>query len=62
MPKTTVPWSLSSLREKPIEIGARVASHGRYVTFEMAGVAVPRQMFADIPALIVRLRAPPLLA
>ena len=33
--------------------------HGRYVTFQMAEVAVPRQMFADILSLIARLRAPP---
>ena len=33
-------------------------SHGRYVTFQMAEVAVPRQMFAEILSLIARLRAP----
>ena len=47
-PKTAEPWSLTSLREKLIKIGAKVVSHGRYVTFQMAEVAVPRQMFADI--------------
>ena len=50
---------LTSLREKLIKIGAKVVSHGRYVTFQMAEVAVPRQMFADILSLIARLRAPP---
>ena len=59
MPKTAQPWSLTSLREKLIKIGAKVVSHGRYVTFQMAEVAVPRQMFADILSLIARLRAPP---
>jgi hypothetical protein len=59
MPKTAEPWSLTSLREKLIKIGAKVVSHGRYVTFQMAEVAVPRQMFADILGLIARLRAPP---
>jgi len=53
------PWSLTSLREKLIKIGAKVISHGRYVTFQTAEVAVPRQMFADILSLIARLRAPP---
>jgi hypothetical protein len=53
------PWSLTSLREKLIKIGAKVVSHGRYVTFQMAEVAVSRQMFADILSLIARLRAPP---
>ena len=59
MPKTAQSWSLTSLREKLIKIGAKVVSHGRYVTFQMAEVAVPRQMFADILSLIARLRAPP---
>ena len=36
MPKTAQPWSLTSLREKLIKIGAKVVSHGRYVTFQMA--------------------------
>jgi hypothetical protein len=39
--------------------GAKVVGHGRYVTFQMAEVAVSRQMFADILSLIARLRAPP---
>ena len=59
MPKTAEPWSLTSLREKLIKIGAKVVSHGRYVTFQMAEVAVPRQVFADILSLIAGLRAPP---
>jgi hypothetical protein len=59
MPKTADPWSLTSLREKLVKIGAKVVSHGRYVTFQMAEVAVPRQMLADILSLIARLRAPP---
>ena len=59
MPKTAQPWSLTSLREKLIKIGAKVVSHGRYVTFQMAEVAVPRQMFAEILSLIARLRARP---
>ena len=59
MPKTVERWSMTSLREKLIKIGAKVVSHGRYVTFQMAEVAVPRRMFADILSLITRLRAPP---
>lgn len=39
------PWSLTRLREKPIKIGAKVVSHGRHVTFQMAEVAGPRRMF-----------------
>ncbi len=59
MPRSAEPWSLTSLREKLIEIGAKVVSHGRYVTFQLAEVGVPRQMFADILSLIAWLRAPP---
>jgi len=59
MPKTVERWSLTSLREKLIKIGAKVVSHGRYVTFQLAEVAVPRRLFADILSLIARLRAPP---
>jgi hypothetical protein len=59
MPKAAEPWSLTSLREKLIKIGAKVVRHGRYVTFQMAEVAVSRLMFRDILMLIARLRAPP---
>jgi hypothetical protein len=59
LPKAVEPWSLTSLREKLIKIGAKVVSHGRYVTFQLAEVAVPRQMFKEILMLIARLRAPP---
>ena len=62
MPKTAEPWSLTSLREKLIKIGAKIVRHGCYVTFQLAEVAVPRQMFADILSLIARLRAPHTLA
>jgi Transposase DDE domain group 1 len=59
LPKTVETWSLTSLREKLVKIGAKVTSHGRYITFQLAEVAVSRKMFADILSLIARLRAPP---
>jgi Transposase DDE domain group 1 len=59
MPKAAELWSLTSLREKLIKIGAKVVSHGRHVTFQLAEVAVSPQMFADILSLIARLRALP---
>ena len=59
MPKTREPWSLTSLRVKLIYIDAKVISHGRYVTFQLAEVAVSRQMFEEILMLIARLRVPP---
>jgi hypothetical protein len=42
-----------------IKIGARVISHGRYFTFQIAEVAVSRKMFQEILMLIARLRVPP---
>jgi hypothetical protein len=59
MPKAAELWSLTSLREKLIKIGAKVVSHGRYVTFQMAEVGESGLMFRDILMLIARLRAPP---
>jgi hypothetical protein len=47
------------LREKLVKIGAKVVSHGRYVAFQLAEVAVSGQMFAEILSLIARLRASP---
>ena len=42
MAKAAKPSSLTSLCEKLIKVGAKVFSHGRYVTFQMAEVAVSR--------------------
>jgi hypothetical protein len=38
--------SLTALGEKLIKIGANVVQHGRYVTFQLAEVAVSRELFA----------------
>jgi hypothetical protein len=40
----------------------KVISHGRYVAFQMAEVAIPRKLLADILRLIAKLRPPPLLS
>jgi Transposase DDE domain group 1 len=37
-------WSLTSLKENLIKIGAKVVSHGRYVAFH----AILRNLFGDI--------------
>lgn len=34
-------WSLTTLREKLVKIRAKVVAHARYVTFQMAEVAIP---------------------
>ena len=41
-------WSLTTLREKLIKIGAKVVEHARYITFQMAEMAIPRDVFAVI--------------
>jgi hypothetical protein len=60
LPKEVEHWSLTSLREKLVKIGAKVVSHGRYVTFQMAEVAVPRELIGKILRRIAELRPPPL--
>jgi DDE family transposase len=55
--KTVEPWSVTSLPEKLIKIGAKVVRHGRYVTFRVAEIGVARQMFREILSLIARMRA-----
>ena len=52
-------WSLTNLKEKLIKIGAKVVRHGRYVAFQMAEVAITRNLFADILRFIAELRQPP---
>jgi hypothetical protein len=54
-PEPIKDWSLTSLKEKLIKIGAKVVSLGRYSTFPMTEVTAPRQMFREIPSLIIRL-------
>ena len=53
-------WSLTTLKEKLIKIGAKVLSHARYVAFQMAEVAISRGLFAEILRMITELRPPPL--
>ncbi len=52
-------WSLTSLREKLVKIGAKIVTHARYVTFQLAEVAVTRDPFRKILRLIDELRPPP---
>ena len=58
-PKEVEHWSLTTLREKLVKIGAKVVRHGRYVTFQLAEVAVPKELFRKILSLIDDLRRRP---
>jgi len=60
LPKEVEHWSLTTLREKLVKIGAKVVRHGRYVTFQLAEVAVPRSLFEKILSLIDDLRRRPI--
>ena len=44
------------MREKVVKIGAKVVSHAKYLVFQLAEMAVPRQLFAALPERIGRLR------
>ena len=60
LPQKVEHWSLTTLREKLIKIGAKVVRHGRYITFQMAEVAIPRTLFVEILRLIDGLGPAPL--
>ena len=59
LPRDVEHWSLTTLREKLVKIGAKVTRHAKYVTFQLAEVAVPRQIFAAILDRIALLGIPP---
>ena len=52
-------WSLTTLRERLVKIGAKVVRHGRSITFQMAEVTVPRQLFEKILTAMAALRPLP---
>jgi len=59
LPDEVEHWSMTTLREKLIKIGAKVVRHGRHVTFQLAEIAIPRRLFAEILRLIGGLRPKP---
>ena len=59
-PEPIKEWSLTTLKEKLIKIGAKVVCHARYVAFQMAEVAVPKTLFAEILQMIGELRPLPI--
>lgn len=58
-PRSVKHWSLTSLQENLIKIGANVVRHARFIIFQMAEVAVSRDMFAAILARIGMLKEAP---
>ncbi len=59
LPREIDHWSLTTLREKLVKTGAKVVRHAKYVTFQLAEVAMPRRLFAAILDRIARLAIPP---
>ena len=55
LPPSVKHWSLTTLREKLVKIGAKVVTSSRYVVFQMAEVAIPRGLFRAILERIRRL-------
>jgi hypothetical protein len=62
LPNKVAQWSLTTLRERLVKIGARIVRHARYMIFQLAEVAVSRTLFAAILRRIDRLRGPPMVA
>lgn len=58
LPPAVKNWSLTTLREKLVKIGAKVVRHAKYVTFQLAEVAVPRKLFQSILRRIAKFRLP----
>ncbi len=59
LPAEVAQWSLATLRERLVKIGARIVRHGRSITFQMAEVMVPRDLFQTILDAIASLRPLP---
>ena len=56
LPRAIKDWSLRSIQVKLIKMGGRMVRHARRIIFQLAEVAVPRELFAAILERINRLR------
>ena len=59
LPDEVKHWSLTTLRDRLVKIGAKVVRHGRSIIFQMAEVMVPRALFQKILAAIAALQPLP---
>ena len=59
LPRGLKHWSLRSLQVKLIKMGGRIVRHARHIIFQLAEVAVSREVFALILDRINRLRPVP---
>jgi hypothetical protein len=56
LPEAVKQWSLTTLRQRLVKIGARIVRHGRSIIFQMAEVMVPRALFKQVLSGIAALR------
>ncbi len=59
LPEAIGHWSMTTLRDRLVKIGAKIVRHGRSITFQMAEVMVPRAVFQQILDAIAMLRPLP---
>lgn len=52
-------WPLTTMRDKLVKIGAKIVRHARYITFQLAEMAVPRDLLRQILNRVRRLGVPP---
>ncbi len=57
LPNSIADWSLTSLRDRMIKIGTKAVRHARSVILQLAEVAVPRDLWAQMLATIAGLKA-----
>lgn len=56
LPEAVTHWSMTTLRDWLVKIGAKIVRHGRSITLQMAEVMVPRALFGQILDAIATLR------
>ena len=59
LPEVVSHWSMTTLRDRLVKIGARIVRHGRSITFRMAELMVSRGLFQQILDAIAALRPLP---
>ena len=57
LPTAIADWSRTSLRDRMIKIGAKAVRHARSIILQLAEVAVPRKLWAEMLTTIANLKA-----
>jgi len=57
LPTAIADWSLTSLRDRMIKIGVKAVRHARSIILQLAEVAVPRKLWAEMLTTIANLKA-----